>query len=159
MLNQFNWNTDSSNPDLNFFYEYISSIPIFYGIHEIKLQYENNPLIAVSAKFDTGAKSSSIDYEIAKKLGVPQKLIENAKSIIKEKMPNLPFDDEKIFLSNISEKYQMEVDKVKSASGITARAYIPITIYFSGKKIKTRANLVDRSGLKAQALIGLSDML
>jgi hypothetical protein len=159
MANGFIWSSDTSEEGLEYSYEYISTKGIFYGIHTVKFQYGDNPPIEATAKFDTGAKSSSIDYEVAKRMGVPQNLVEAADFIIKQEISKDVLKEEKdLLIKDLSEKHLIEVDTVKNATGITLRAYLPVTIYYNGRQIKTRANIANRSGLKAEALIGLSDM-
>ena len=160
MEDQSKWNSNCSEENLNIEYEYINTNSIFYGIHKIKFQYEDNLPIEVLTKFDTGAKTSSIDYEVAKKIGVPENVLEAAKFANNQDIQKgMLKEDKKILLNNLSKEHKIELDTIKNATGITIRAYIPVTIYYNGRQIKTRANIADRSGLKAEALLGLKDML
>jgi len=160
MIEQFEWSSNPSEP-INYVYEYQSNNKIYYGIHNIKIQYGDNTPIEVSAKFDTGAKSSSISYDVAKKLGVPDDLLKCSILIEDEKI------DKTIGKEQLNERIQLlskeypnlELDSVRSASGVSIRVYLPLTIFHSGRTIKTSANLKDRTGLKAEALIGLNDIL
>ena len=161
MQNQFDWSSDSTEPQIPYQYQYSSNSQIFHGIHQIKIQYNNNPPIEVTAKFDTGAKSSSISYEVAQKLGIDADLLNCSLLIEDEKIDkSITKEELKKKIDDLSEKYNgLELDSVRSASGVSIRVYLPITIYHSGRTIKTSANLKDRTGLKAEMLVGLADML
>lgn len=159
MANQINWSSDCTE-DLEYSYEYVSQSAIYHGIHKVKFQYGDNEPIEAMAKFDTGAKSSSLDYSVARKMGMPDNLLEAADFIIKQEISkDLLKEDKESLIKDLSEKHLIEVDSVKNATGITLRAYVPVTIYYNGRQIKTRANIANRSGLKAEALIGLNDIL
>jgi len=159
-LEYLEWSSDATEP-IKYNYEYLSDAKIFYGIHPIKIQYGDNPPIEVTAKFDTGAKSSSISYEVAQKIGVDADLLNCSLLIEDEKIDkSITKDELNKKIGDLSEKYNgLELDSVRSASGVSIRVYLPITIYHSGRTIKTSANLKDRTGLKAEALVGLKDML
>jgi len=160
MANQIEWNSDCTRESQEYSYEYVSKSKVFHGIHKVKFQYEDNPPIEVSAKFDTGAKSSSVDYEVAKKMGIPSNLLDAADFAIKQEITkDLLREEKQMLIKDLSEKHLIEIDTVKNATGITLRAYIPVKIYHNGRQIKTRANIANRSGLKAEALIGLNDIL
>ena len=53
---------------------------IYYGVHEIYL-IRNGKRIKVKAKFDTGARSSSIDFEVARQLGISDEIIQKCKEL------------------------------------------------------------------------------
>lgn len=124
----------------------------YYGIHKVTMKYENNS-ITVDAKFDTGAKSSSISTELARQLGVPDHIIEICKTVTGLKGP-----DAKKAAKKLVKQHGLKVRLIKNATGVTVRAYVPLTISYDGRTITTAANVIDRSGLKANALIGLNDM-
>lgn len=159
-MEQSKW-TSTSTDEQKYTYRYTSNKSTYYGIHQVHIQYKDNPIIEVTAKFDTGAKSSSIDYSIAKKLGVEDEILEAARTVGSEEIDKTA--DKKNLKSKVkdlSETHKgIELDSVRSASGVSIRAYIPITIFYNGRIIKTSTNLKDRTGLKAEMLIGLDDML
>src|SRR5258706_846280 len=82
----------------------------------------------ISAKIDTGARSTSIDQSLALELGL---LI-----------------PENVLWTKI----------VKNSLGFEERTLIAITIKLKGKVIKTRAGLTDRKSLRRQLLIGRRDL-
>lgn len=83
----------------------------------------------VPAKIDTGAWRTSIDRELAKRLGVLAK-----KNILWSKV-------------------------VKSASGKEERPVINLKFYLAGRKINTVANIADRSDLKNKIIVGRRDLV
>jgi alpha-L-glutamate ligase-like protein len=82
----------------------------------------------ISAKIDTGARSTSIDQSLATELGL----------LIPENV--------------------LWTKKVKNSLGFEERTLIAITIKLKGKVIKTRAGLTDRKALRRQLLIGRRDL-
>ena len=58
--------------------QYTSKDKIYYGNHDIYL-IRNGKRVKVKAKFDTGARSSSIDFEVAKQLGISDEIISKCK--------------------------------------------------------------------------------
>lgn len=99
------------------------------GVFEkVEVIDESGEKVAVNAKVDTGAYRTSIDIEIAKKLGLLR-------------------PDNIIMRKNF-----------ESALGETTRDVIGITFYLSGKKIQTSASVSDRSNLKRPMLIGRRDL-
>jgi len=83
----------------------------------------------VKAKIDTGAFRTSIDEELAKKLGL--------------------MDPENV-LWNVG---------YRSALGREERKVVGITFWLKGRKVKTSASVSDRSKLKREMIIGRRDLL
>lgn len=85
---------------------------------------------AVKAKVDTGAFRSSVDKKLAESLG----LLRPENIVIKNKI------------------------RYRSATGLQKRTIIGLSFYLRGKKIKTVANVSDRSKLQTAMLIGRNDL-
>jgi hypothetical protein len=162
LLEYSKWTSDSTaDPGDEYNYQYTSREKIYYGIHPIQFQYEGGPIVNALAKFDTGAKTTSISYDLGKRIGVPDNLFKVAHDLEEEKIDKSASDEEiKLKIEDLEKKYPgMILDKVRSASGVSIRVYFPITLYFNGRTVMTIANIKDRTGLKADALVGLGDML
>jgi len=84
--------------------------------------------VPVKAKIDTGAYRTSIDEELAGKLGLL-----NPENVLLEKL-------------------------YKSSMGKEKRPLIELVFWLKGKKIKTTANIADRSHLKRPMIIGRRDL-
>ena len=155
--------TIPGDPQIN--YQYTSKNKIYYGVHIIYI-IRDNKRIQVTAKFDTGARSSSIDLSIGEKLGLGNELIEAYKELEKIEVSR---DISKKQLSkmenDLTEEYSKKYSDIssvrasKSSSGFSVRPYIRLTLEFNGQYITTEANLRDRTGLSCEMLDGLGDML
>jgi alpha-L-glutamate ligase-like protein len=94
----------------------------------VKVVGENKQKVEVAAKIDTGAWRTSIDKNLALKLGLTKK--------------------ENLLWSK----------KVKSGLGKEVRQVINLKYYLAGRKIKTIASLANRSHLRSQLIIGRRDL-
>jgi hypothetical protein len=155
--------TVSGDPEID--WSYISKDKTYYGVHTVYL-IKDNKRIPVKAKFDTGARTTSIDLSVAEKLGIGQELIDAYRELEKIEVPkgiSKKEQDqmEKDLSKEYSEKYPdiTSVQISKSASGFSIRPYVRLTIELNGRYVTTQANLKDRSGMSCEMLIGLGDML
>ncbi|MCK4525356.1 MAG: DUF1704 domain-containing protein, partial [Candidatus Andersenbacteria bacterium] len=113
--------------------------------------------IELKAKIDTGADRSSIDEELARKLGY-EKVIDEFNEIIKD----LEIDssatkeilDEKI--KDKLEKWGDDFDTavIRSSHGVTYRLLIKMNIELSGIKLISKMSVTDRSDLEFPVIIG-----
>lgn len=170
-LKQFeNWTSTSTN-DKEVEYDYTSKDKITYGIHDINVSRKGIRTKA-KAKFDSGARSSSIDFKVSKRLGISDEFIKKCKELDSVDLSKYTKDPknislmeqhkiEKEFYKELKAKFPelSDVKLVKSSSGFSVRMVIKINIEYSGKVISTDANLRDRTGLACEMLVGLKDML
>ena len=162
LLEYTKWNSDTTgDPGDDYNYQYVSKDKLYYGVHLIQIQYEGLPFVSVEAKFDSGAKTSSISYELGKRMGVPDSLFQIAQDLEEEKIDkSIPEKVIKEKLDSLETKYPgISFNRVKSASGSSIRVYFPVTLFFNGRTIMTQANMKNRSGMKCEMIVGISDML
>ena len=128
------------------------------GIYEnIKLYGKNMEEIEAKAKIDTGADSTSIDQELAIKLGykeiidvmltknIPddlprEKALEMVKELSRELLPKFP--------------ELIDLDYVKSTHGSSIRPYVNLSLKIKDTQFETRASIFDRSTLNYPVIIG-----
>ena len=141
--------------------EEISGKKIIGTVEKVRLIGKNNEEIEVEAKIDTGAYSTSIDTELAKKLGF-EEVLEYFNKI------ELPTDfsrsNIKEIEKNLKEKYLAGQDGLKdivavySSSGVTIRPKVELIFYMDGERVVSWANIVERTELKYSMLIGRKDL-
>ena len=159
------WYSTSTTPGQNVELEYTSKDKITYNVHKVTLTLGGKS-VEVKAKFDTGAKSSSIDFAVATKLGVSDELLKKCKELESLKIPStlnkVQQDMLEFRFSRMLKKEFPEVSfgekaakVVKSSSGVSVRAYIRVELNYNGRNV----NLRDRTGLSCEMLVGLRDML
>lgn len=101
------------------------------GIHEeVKIKAADGKRVPVMARVDTGAFRSSIDRDLAKKLGLLAK-----KNILWER------------------RYAY-----RSAAGRQSRPVIGLTMWLAGRRIKTSASVANRAKMKTPLLVGRNDL-
>jgi len=98
------------------------------AVESVYVLNNNRKKVSVLAKVDTGAWSSSIDINFAKKIGI--------------------FSKSKVLWYR----------KKLSALGEEDRAVIPMTFWLSGRKIKTTVTVADRKALTYKMIIGRTDL-
>lgn len=165
-LKEWNSWTSSSTIGSPVELDYKSSDKITYSTHKVTLSM-GGKIVEVLAKFDTGAKSSSIDFSVAQKLGVDQKLLDKCKELdsIKDIPLTISKEEKKSIELEWTNKLKAEFPEVsyakvvKSSSGVSVRAFIRLELSYNGRTITTNVNLRDRAGLKCEMLVGLDDML
>ena len=171
-LKQFeNWTTTTTEPSKEVDVQYTSKDKITYGIHDINVSRQGIRT-KVKAKFDSGARSSSIDFKVAKRLGVSNDFIKTCKELDSVNLSKYVKNPRSISImeqGKIERGFYKElkaqfpelsgVKLVKSSSGFSLRMVIKINIEYNGKIISTDANLRDRTGLACEMLVGLKDML
>lgn len=165
-LKEWNSWTSSSTIGSPVELDYKSSDKITYSTHKVTLSM-GGKIVEVLAKFDTGAKSSSIDFGVAQKLGVDQKLLDKCKELdsIKDIPLTISKEEKKSIELEWTNKLKAEFPEVsyakvvKSSSGVSIRAFIRLDLSYNGRTITTNVNLRNRTGLKCEMLVGLDDMV
>lgn len=160
------WTSSTTSSDIEEVeWDYTSKDKIYYGIHDVFL-LRGDKRVKVSAKFDTGARTSSIDFDVAKKLGISDRIINKCVELDNLEIPkDISTHEQKKIEKVWMQKLKMDfpeitsVQMVKSSSGFSLRAYIAVKLEYFGNFVDTEVNLRDRSGLKAEMLIGLKDMV
>jgi alpha-L-glutamate ligase-like protein len=133
------------------------------GIREkVKIFYEKSKEVEVEAKIDTGAFSTSIDRELAQKIGF-EKTIEEFEKIDLSKYELKPGKGKEIaedILKKVKGKipFLIKVSLVISSSGITMRPIVKIKFEMDGEKVFSMANITDRKDLKHQMIVGRKDL-
>jgi hypothetical protein len=160
------WNTTTTINDVEPQYDFVSKGKTYYGVHKIHL-IRDDKRVQVKAKFDTGARTSSIDFSVAQKLGISKELLDECKrldhlDISKDITRTEQRELEKKYTEELKEKFPDEVTSVqisKSSSGFSIRSYIRCKIEYFGNIVDTEVNLRDRTGMSCEMLVGLKDML
>jgi alpha-L-glutamate ligase-like protein len=142
--------------------ESMSGKKIIGTIETIKLIGNNDKEIKIKAKIDTGAWSSSIDIELAKKLGF-EETIQKFSEVNLDQF-NLKPENEKKIKKDFLEQYQEsiplleDVAVVFSASGSSIRPVIKLPFKMSGTQVVSKVNITDRSSLQYSMLVGRRDL-
>lgn len=141
--------------------EEISGKRIINTVEKVKLIGRNGKEIEVDAKIDTGAFSTSIDAEIAEKLGF-EELLEYFKHL------NLPADfsrdevkevEKDLRKKHVKKHQELEdIVAVYSSSGVTIRPKVKINFIMDKRRVYSRANIIERGEMKYSMIIGRSDL-
>jgi len=141
--------------------EDISGKKVIGTTEKIKLIGKLEKTIELEAKIDTGADSSSIDTSLAIELGYGD-VIEYFSSL------DLPTDvkkeDEKKVLESLRKKYLgthpdlADIGIVFSSHGFSIRPKILLNFVLDNLMIPAKVNIMDRSGLDYQILIGKNNL-
>lgn len=133
--------------------EEISGRKVIGTIEKVKLIGRSNKTVELEAKIDTGAGFTSIDTDLAEKLGFEDTVVEFQKI-------ETTYKD----IKHLSKKERWDIFKhiphlestvvVHSASGSTYRPTIKITVVMDGVTIPTKVTLINRSHLKYPIIVG-----
>lgn len=128
------------------------------GIYETVTFYgKDDKTTATIAKVDTGADSTSIDKEIARKLGYTEVLDIIDSGIIPE---NVDYEEGLKIVRKLNKELTKkhddvyEVNLVKSSHGMSIRVNIILKIKIQDTTYETKVSIFDRSGLTYNAIIG-----
>ena len=137
--------------------EEISGRRVIGCIETVKLIGKDGKEIEVEAKIDTGADSSSIDFELAKQLGF-EKTVLGYQKIAKDwsEISHLGKEARSEMFENIPDI--VDTVPITSSHGTTYRVKIPIDIIMDTIKVSSHPTLIDRSTLKYQVIIGRKNL-
>ncbi|MEA1926100.1 MAG: sugar-transfer associated ATP-grasp domain-containing protein [Patescibacteria group bacterium] len=142
--------------------EDISGKKIIGAVEKIKFIDKNKKEFEIEAKIDTGAYSTSIDTELAKRIGF-EKTIDDFNQINLSEYKFIPGDGEKIE-ADFMEKYGKKLKKLENAavvfssSGSSLRPVVKTVFVMDKEKVVSRVNIIDRSDLKYPMIIGRKDL-
>lgn len=127
-------------------------------IERIKLIGPNGKERSVLAKIDTGADSTSIDYDLAKYLGYTEELEEfDSDSKLTAETREERAKIEESLRQKYFEKYPetfADVQFIRSSHGLSLRPYLEIKMKVDDFEVNTSANIYDRKTLKYRVIIG-----
>lgn len=142
--------------------EEISGKRVVGTVETVKIIGKNGKEIEVKAKIDTGAYSTSIDLELAKKLGYSDTL-EAFDSIDTSEYPIIRGQAAEVG-KKIRLEYQnkipdvVAINPIFSASGATFRPVVDLRFVLDKEVVVSRANIVDRADLQYSMIIGRRDL-
>ena len=141
--------------------EGISGRKVIGTVEKVKLIGKDGKEAEVEAKIDTGAYSSSIDIELAKKIGF-EDLLSFFNSI--EKPVNFSRDQAKTIEEDLRKKYigqhpdLSDIAIIYSAHGVSIRPKVKVDFILNGTSISAQVNIVDRLELKMDMIIGKKNL-
>ncbi len=131
-------------------------------VEQVKIPREENAEpVLVEAKVDTGADSTSIDYELARVLGFGDVIdyflsLDLPKDVPRENAQQVSIEVRKKYIT--SNQRMTDIAFVYSSSGFSVRPKVTLTYELVGRKIVTAVSLIPRSSLKYQMIIGRKDL-
>lgn len=142
--------------------EEVSGKRVLKGVETVKiLTLKGTRKVELKAKIDTGADSSSISLDTAKKLGFPDLsrdlepflLAPNASEEEASKASKMA----KAALQKAGHDI-LDVIAVRSSHGLTLRPVVPAVFFLADDKIVSRVNIVDREKLSYPMIVGKRDL-
>ncbi len=142
--------------------EEVSNREVIGSIEKVKLfSKEGDKNFEVMAKIDTGADSTSIDRELASKLGYQDILNLLETKELSPELTDKEATNEARKVRNILQKENGEIVDVawiRSSHGLSLRPYIKITFILSGIKVISKTNVTNRKLLRYKVIIGKRDL-
>jgi len=137
--------------------EEISGKKIIGTVEKVKFIGKDGKDAEVEAKIDTGALSTSIDSDLARRLGFDEALdffesLDLPKDFSRNEAKEIENDLRKKYLGKHPDLADIVV--VYSSSGVTIRPKVQISFFMDGVVIAAKVNIAKRSELKYDAIIG-----
>ncbi|MCW1888053.1 MAG: RimK/LysX family protein [Candidatus Moranbacteria bacterium] len=138
--------------------EEISGKKMIGVIEKVTFFGKDNKEITLEAKIDTGADSSSIDFEVAEALGFGETVrAYRALQADWEKLKNLTKEERWELFENIPDA--VSTVPIHSSHGTTYRVKIQLEMLLDGTRTPIRPTLIDRSRLDYKSIIGRKNLL
>ena len=131
-------------------------------VEKVKVVKNEEEMIDVEAKIDTGAASTSIDTELARKIGFGA-VVEAFFSLDFSSYKLVP-ENESYIKKDILKKYQEQIPGMEdvavvfSSSGSTIRPVVKIEFMMDKERVVSKVNIVNRKHLKYPMIIGKKDL-
>lgn len=138
--------------------EGLSGRKVIGTVEKVKIIGKDEKEIEIEAKIDTGALSTSIDKELAKRLGF-EKLLEEFEKIDTSNYELLP-ENESAIKKDFMEKYGNKIPDlfniavVFSSSGSSIRPIIKLNLALEGLSLASYCNIANRQDLQYRVIIG-----
>ncbi|EKE11582.1 MAG: Alpha-L-glutamate ligase-like protein [uncultured bacterium] len=142
--------------------EEISGKKIIGTVEKVRLTGKNEKEIEVEAKIDTGAYSTSIDEDLAKKLGFHETVYQFSKIDLSDY--NIVPENESSIKKDFIDKYKASVPDIEdiavvfSSSGSSLRPVIKLKFEMDNEIVLSKINIAKRENLKYPMIIGRSDL-
>lgn len=141
--------------------EEISGKKVIGFIEKIKLFGKSKEEEWVEVKIDTGAYSTSIDEDLARKIGFGE-VIDYFEKI--EKPEEVGKGNGKDIIKKLRKEHLkrcedlVDINVVYSSSGVTIRPKVRIRFVMDGRMVVSRANIMKRENLKYPMIVGRRDL-
>lgn len=142
--------------------EEISGKRIIGTAEKVRLVGCNKKELEVEARIDTGARSTSIDVELAKKLGFEKTIDDFSKLDLSAY--EIVSGNEKEIKKDIMECFKKDVYKLEdvavvfSSSGSSVRPVVKTSFLMDKRKVFSKMNIVNREDMRYQMIIGRRDL-
>lgn len=131
-------------------------------IEKVEIVNRLGKRVRIKAKMDTGADLTSLDFNLAVRLGYKDllKIKQEFDLDIGDLSAKQAREKQKELRMIILKKYNQVVGTalIRSSHGSSLRLLIPITFYLEGVKISTRATVIEREKLKYPMIIGRKNL-
>ena len=139
--------------------EDISGRKVIGTVEKVLMIGKNEKEIAIDAKIDTGAMSTSIDIELARELGFSE-VLDFFETV--ELPVGFAREDGQEILRTLKNKYKhpdlCDIDLIYSSNGVSIRPKVKMNFIMDGISINANVNIAVRDELKYAAIIGKKNL-